>query len=69
MLGYSVVCVNTRKSVANLHLNFMFWSVLPTLAHVPFVAIVTERIIINNYSYNKICDEQMIDMLFTVECN
>jgi hypothetical protein len=28
-----------------------------------------ERIIISNYSYNKICDEHMIDMLFTFEYN
>jgi hypothetical protein len=41
----------------------MLWQVLPTLAHVPYVATVTERIIISNYSYNKICDEDTIDML------
>jgi hypothetical protein len=46
-----------------MHLIFMFWRVLPTLAHVPSIATVTERIIISNYSYNKICDENMIDML------
>jgi hypothetical protein len=40
-----------------------------TLAHVPFVAIVLERIIISNYSYNNICDEHMIDMLFPFEDN
>jgi hypothetical protein len=43
--------------------------VLPTLAHVPFVPTVTKRIIISNYSYNKICDERMVDMLFTFEYN
>jgi hypothetical protein len=40
-----------------MHLIFMFWRVLPTLAHVPFVATITEQIIISNYSYKKICDE------------
>jgi hypothetical protein len=54
---------------ANVHLIFMFWRVLPTLAHVPLVPNVMERIIISNYSYNKICDEHMIDMLFTFEYN
>jgi hypothetical protein len=39
------------------------WQVLPTLAHVPSVAIVIERIIVSNYSYNKIYDEHMVDML------
>jgi hypothetical protein len=43
----------------------MFWRVLPTLTHIPFVDTVIERIIISNYSYNKICDEHTIDMLFT----
>jgi hypothetical protein len=46
-----------------MYLIFMFWQVLPTLAHVPSVATITERIINNNYSYNKICDEHTIDML------
>jgi hypothetical protein len=41
----------------------MFWRVHPTLAHVPSVATITERIIISNYCYNKICDEHMVDML------
>jgi hypothetical protein len=54
---------------SNMHLIFMFWRVLPTLAHVPFVPTVTERIIISNYSYNKICDEHTVDMLFTFEYN
>jgi hypothetical protein len=52
-----------------MHLIFMFWRVLPTLSHVPFVPIVTERIIISNFSYNKICDEHKVDMLFTFEYN
>jgi hypothetical protein len=52
-----------------MYLIFMFWRVLPTLAHVPFVTTVTERIIISNYSYNKICGEHMVDMLFTFEYN
>jgi hypothetical protein len=52
-----------------MHLIFMFWSALPTLAHVLFVPIVTKRIIISNYSYNKICDEHTVDMLFTFEYN
>jgi hypothetical protein len=30
---------------------------------------VMERVIISNYSYNKICDEHTIDMLFTFEYN
>jgi hypothetical protein len=52
-----------------MHLIFMFWRVLPTFAHVPFVPTATERIIISTYSYNKICDEHMVDMLFTFEYN
>jgi hypothetical protein len=52
-----------------MHLIFMFWRVLPTLAHVPFVLTVTERIIISHYSYHKICDKHMVDMLFTFEYN
>jgi hypothetical protein len=52
-----------------MHLFFMFWRVLPTLAHIPFVRTVTKRIIITNNNYNKICDEHMIDMLFTFEYN
>jgi hypothetical protein len=46
-----------------MHLCFILWQVLPTLALVSCVAIVTERIIISNYSYNKICDEHTVDML------
>jgi hypothetical protein len=46
-----------------MHLIFMFSQVLPTLAHKPFVATVMERIIISNYSYKKICDEHIVDML------
>jgi hypothetical protein len=38
---------------------------MPTLAHVPFVPTVIERIIISNYTYNKICDEHTGDILFT----
>jgi hypothetical protein len=38
-----------------------------TLAHVPFVPTITEKIIISNYSYNKICDEHTVDMLFIFE--
>jgi hypothetical protein len=52
-----------------MHLIFMFWRVLPTLAHVQFVCTVMERIIISNYSYNKIYDEHTVDMLFTFEYN
>jgi hypothetical protein len=52
-----------------MNLIFMFWRVLPTLAHISFVPTVTERIIISNYSYNKICDERMVDMFFTFEYN
>jgi hypothetical protein len=52
-----------------MHLIFIFWRVLPILAHIPSVAIVTERIIISNYSYNKICDEHTVDILFTFEYN
>jgi hypothetical protein len=52
-----------------MHLIFMFWRVLLTLAHVPFIPTVTERIIISNYSYNKICDEHTVDMLFNFEYN
>jgi hypothetical protein len=40
-----------------------------TLAHVPFVATVTKMISISNYSYNKICDEHTVHMLFTFEYN
>jgi hypothetical protein len=46
-----------------MHLFFILWQVLPTLVHVPFIAIVTKRIIISNYSYNKICDKHTVDML------
>jgi hypothetical protein len=35
----------------------------------PFVPIVTERVIISNYSYNIICDEHTVDMLFTFKYN
>jgi hypothetical protein len=49
-----------------MHIFFMFWRVSPTLAHIPFVRIVTERIIISNYSYNKIYDKHTVDMLFTL---
>jgi hypothetical protein len=52
-----------------MHLIFIFWIVLPTLAHVPFVPTITERIIISNYSYNKICDEHTFDMLCIFEYN
>jgi hypothetical protein len=52
-----------------MHLIWMFWRVLSTLAHEPFVPNITESIIINNYSYNKICDEHLVDMLFTFEYN
>jgi hypothetical protein len=31
--------------------------------HVKFVATIMKRIIISNYSYNKICDEHIVDML------
>jgi hypothetical protein len=33
------------------------------LVHVPSVATIMKRIIISNYSYNKIYDEHTIDML------
>jgi hypothetical protein len=46
-----------------MHLIFMFWRVLPTLAHVPSVATVMEWIIISNYNYNKIYVEHKVDML------
>jgi hypothetical protein len=52
-----------------MHLIFMFLRVLPTLPLVPFVPTVTERIIICNYGYNNICDEDKVDMLFTFEYN
>jgi hypothetical protein len=52
-----------------MHLIFMFWRVLATLAHIQFVPTITERIFISNYSYTKICDEHMVDMLFTFEYN
>jgi hypothetical protein len=50
-----------------MHLLFMFWRVSSTLAHIPLVYTVMEMIIISNYSYNKICDEHMVDILFTFE--
>jgi hypothetical protein len=46
-----------------------FMRVPPALAHIPFVPTVTKRIFISNYSYNKICDEHIVDMLFTFEYN
>jgi hypothetical protein len=52
-----------QKSVANTHLFFIFWQVLPTLVHIPSVATIMKRIIISNYSYNNICDEHTVDML------
>jgi hypothetical protein len=52
-----------------MHLIFMFWRVLLTLAPVPFVHTFTERIINSNYSYNKICDEHTVDKLLTSEYN
>jgi hypothetical protein len=52
-----------------MHIIFMFWRVLPTLAHVPYVSTITERIIISNYGYKRICDEHIVDMLFTIEYN
>jgi hypothetical protein len=52
-----------------MHLFFMFWRVLHTLTHIPFAHTITERIIISNYSSNKICDEHTVDMLFTFEYN
>jgi hypothetical protein len=51
-----------------MHL-FMFWRVPSTLAHISFVPTATARIMISNYSYNKICDEHTVDMLFTFEYN
>jgi hypothetical protein len=52
-----------------MHLIVMFWRVVLTLAHVPFVPTVMEMIIISNYSYIKICDEHTVDMLFTFKYN
>jgi hypothetical protein len=52
-----------------MHVFFMFWRVPPTLAHILFIRTVTKRIIFSNYSYNKICDEQTVDILFTFEYN
>jgi hypothetical protein len=52
-----------------MHLFFMLWRVQPTLAHITFVHTILERIIISNYSYNKICDEHTVDMLFSFEYN
>jgi hypothetical protein len=52
-----------------MHLSFIFWRMLPTFAHIPVVATVTEMIIISNCSYNKICNEQTVDMLFTFKYN
>jgi hypothetical protein len=52
-----------------MRLIFIFWKVLPTFAYVPSVITVIERIIISNYSYNKICNKHMIDMLVAFEYN
>jgi uncharacterized membrane protein len=49
----------------NIHHFIIFWTVSATLAHITFVRTVTKRVIISNYSYKKICDEHMVDMLFT----
>jgi hypothetical protein len=46
-----------------MHGIFIFCIVDPTLGHVPFVTTATKRIIISTYSYNKIYDEQIVDML------
>jgi hypothetical protein len=43
-----------------MHLIFMF---LDSVVQLGSLATVTERIIISNYSNNKICDEHMVDML------
>jgi hypothetical protein len=47
-----------------MHFIFTMLIVDPTFGHVKSVATVTKRIIISNYSYNKICDEHTGDMLF-----
>jgi hypothetical protein len=52
-----------------MHLIFMFWRVLLILTHVPFLPTVMKMIIISNYSYDKICDEHTVDMLFTFGYN
>jgi hypothetical protein len=46
-----------------MHLIFIFWQVIPTFFHVPSVATIMKWIIISSYSYNKICDAHMVDML------
>jgi hypothetical protein len=46
-----------------MHLIFTMLIVDPTFGHIKFVVTVTKRIIISNYSYNKIWDEHMVDML------
>jgi hypothetical protein len=46
-----------------MHLIFTTWIVDSTFGHVKYVINVTKRIIISNYSYNKIYDEDIVDML------
>jgi hypothetical protein len=46
-----------------MHLFFIFWQELPTFFRVISVVTNTKRIVIRNYSYNKICDEHTVDML------
>jgi hypothetical protein len=46
-----------------MHLIFTTWIVDSTFRDIKYVVNVTKRIIISNYSYNKICDEDIIDML------
>jgi hypothetical protein len=50
-----------------MHGTFIFWIVDPALGHVPFGTTVTKRIIISTYSYNKIYDEQTVDMLLPLD--
>jgi hypothetical protein len=46
-----------------MYLIFIIWIVDLTFDHIKSIVTVMKRINISNYSYNKIYDEHMVDML------
>jgi hypothetical protein len=58
------------SEICSNHVSHLY--VLESAAHLDSRIICThyyEKIIISNYSYNKICDEHTVDMLLTFEYN
>jgi hypothetical protein len=56
--------------ICSEHVSLLY--VLESAAHLGSHTICMhcyKKIIISNYSYNKICDEHTVDMLFTFEYN